>query len=212
MGCNRLIHYGIKGQRWGVRRYQNKDGTLTAAGKNRRNLYARTLPKGTVMYRAVRNGSKRFMDRNYTYVSVTDDFWVHSYNTSSGFDGEFDTDFKLQSTRSLKIASVNDYFDAVIRANNINPEQYLNQIPEKTINKGKYIMENLLLDHKLIEGAGGNYDALNNAVEYLRKNGFDGVVDPIDGAIEQREGGAPVSTIIFNPGENLEIVEERKIY
>lgn len=30
-----LYHWGIKGQKWGVRRYQNSDGTLTAAGKKR---------------------------------------------------------------------------------------------------------------------------------------------------------------------------------
>ena len=28
-----LIHHGIKGQKWGVRRFQNADGSLTAAGK-----------------------------------------------------------------------------------------------------------------------------------------------------------------------------------
>lgn len=32
-----LQHWGIKGQRWGQRRYQNKDGTLTPAGKKRYN-------------------------------------------------------------------------------------------------------------------------------------------------------------------------------
>lgn len=32
-----LSHYGIKGQRWGVRRYQNEDGTLTPEGQKRYN-------------------------------------------------------------------------------------------------------------------------------------------------------------------------------
>lgn len=30
-----LEHHGIKGQRWGVRRFQNEDGSLTSAGKRR---------------------------------------------------------------------------------------------------------------------------------------------------------------------------------
>lgn len=30
-----LCHYGIKGMRWGVRRFQKEDGTLTSAGKQR---------------------------------------------------------------------------------------------------------------------------------------------------------------------------------
>lgn len=31
-----IYHHGIKGQKWGVRRYQNPDGTLTSMGKARK--------------------------------------------------------------------------------------------------------------------------------------------------------------------------------
>ena len=37
-----LEHYGIKGMKWGIRRYQNPDGTLTAAGKKRLENYKAT--------------------------------------------------------------------------------------------------------------------------------------------------------------------------
>ena len=41
-----LTHHGVKGQKWGVRRYQNYDGTLTAKGRER--------------YRNVESGMSRF--------------------------------------------------------------------------------------------------------------------------------------------------------
>lgn len=33
-----LCHHGIKGQKWGIRRYQNPDGSLTEAGRSRRRI------------------------------------------------------------------------------------------------------------------------------------------------------------------------------
>lgn len=42
MNNTELFHTGVKGMKWGVRRYQNKDGSLTPLGKKR---YAKELAK-----------------------------------------------------------------------------------------------------------------------------------------------------------------------
>ena len=54
MEYNELYHWGIKGQRWGVRRYQNPDGSLTPAGKKR---YQRILSDDAKEAQKLRNKS-----------------------------------------------------------------------------------------------------------------------------------------------------------
>ena len=43
-----LSHHGIKGQRWGIRRYQNKDGSLTAKGKMREKARGGSASRGII--------------------------------------------------------------------------------------------------------------------------------------------------------------------
>lgn len=60
-----LMHYGIKGMKWGVRRYQRKDGSLTKAGKNRytkRQEAVKKYRKASVFQKNEREELKRMID------------------------------------------------------------------------------------------------------------------------------------------------------
>lgn len=44
---NYLQHYGVRGMKWGVRKYQNKDGSYTALGKSRRKSSKTSVKKAS---------------------------------------------------------------------------------------------------------------------------------------------------------------------
>lgn len=67
-----LIHYGIIGQRWGVRRFQNKDGSLTSAGKQRYRYDDELIPKGTNVYRITNSDEKIDSYRKYGSITKND--------------------------------------------------------------------------------------------------------------------------------------------
>lgn len=50
-----LYHWGVQGMKWGVRRYQNKDGSLTKAGKKR---YDKELAKTKAELKSVKEREK----------------------------------------------------------------------------------------------------------------------------------------------------------
>ena len=91
-----LSHHGIQGQRWGIRRFQNEDGSLTPAGEKRYNesltkTYNESdsdsdyhLNSGTTVARRIQsNKDEDSNDKSYTYTydydNETDNFFYSQF-------------------------------------------------------------------------------------------------------------------------------------
>ena len=57
-----LVHYGVKGQKWGRRRYQNKDGSLTPEGRKRYGSEENFENQYPAEQKAVLTGTKKAVD------------------------------------------------------------------------------------------------------------------------------------------------------
>lgn len=57
-----LSHHGIKGQKWGVRRYQNPDGSLTPAGRDHYGIDSKKYFTPNVKQTAARSAKRSAID------------------------------------------------------------------------------------------------------------------------------------------------------
>lgn len=132
MNESTLQHWGIKGMKWGVRRYQNKDGSLTAAGQKR---YDRDLRE-----RADRN------DKNTNYDAHR---WVRedlersksltneSQNLARNAKKLVDDSIKNTPKTKMDLSSMSDkeMRDAINRA--LLEKQYNDMFAPQRVSRGK---------------------------------------------------------------------------
>lgn len=79
MESNKLIHYGVKGMKWGVRRYQNPDGALKNPKRKKSNIKKKAAmiasPVGYAAYKGYKNSkTKQYAKSDYAKAkSMTDE-------------------------------------------------------------------------------------------------------------------------------------------
>ena len=87
---NELFHYGIKNQKWGIRRFQNKDGTYTAEGKIRRKQrsFMKDVDEVEAAYKSIASDKK--LSNQFIRLAAEDDVaykkWYYNTDKSKSND------------------------------------------------------------------------------------------------------------------------------
>ena len=74
---NFIAHHGVKGQRWGVRRYQNPDGTLTDKGRKK---YSKQLDKSIKKKMTQDQLNEKFTKETKSWLSDKDKEKIKKYD------------------------------------------------------------------------------------------------------------------------------------
>lgn len=102
---NELWHYGILGQKWGVRRYQNADGTLTEAGRKRYNQQNYSdLQKAYAKARTGKPGSHWEGVRSVNGIKAVKTATQH-------YKEELDSEYKKWSDATSIVEAIHNDFD-----------------------------------------------------------------------------------------------------
>lgn len=140
-----IMHYGTKGMKWGVRRYQNEDGSLTSLGKRRNKAVTSNL-----------NTSKRILDSSAQIARG-----AKQLNENSG-----SRKASKQVRKDLKDMSDNDL---KARVNRMNLERQYADLTANQISRGRASIGSVLETVGGVLGIASSAVGIAVAVRELKK-------------------------------------------
>lgn len=140
-----LYHHGTKGMKWGIRRYQNKDGSLTPAGIKRYNREVQKLKDREASIKA-KEKAKKYQDKLDKKKSELDEREAAlkgkpaSKSTSKATAGKSGTAAPTKSIKDMSDAELKAFVDRVTLENNYRAALASTLPPEK-VSKGKKFVD-----------------------------------------------------------------------
>ena len=175
-----LYHWGIKGMKWGIRRYQNKDGSLTKAGLKRRAKLETELKQlgGKKKRGSASNVEQTNAHRKKTVSEMTDDELRDKTNRMRIEKEYYDAARNLAQANPVKVSKGKRFMDSLMN----------DVVAPAAKNAGRAYLEKFMKD-KLglnekdpvdrLEKQARKYKALKeieehkNTIEKLKKGGSD---------------------------------------
>lgn len=226
-----LYHHGVKGMRWGVRRFQNRDGTLTAEGKQ--HLLSKssgyhekhnddiTFKKNFKFDRVGVGGEK---DEGSTFVSYTDNdrnMYRANYDMLAVGAGEVHK-LELKAIKELKIAGKKAQVEAlldyakdksiseVLASGSTNNDRVRRRKAKEYSKTLKLILKGKKDPEEILDEAFSQYVERNSQMSIeltkrLQQKGYDGVVDLWDANI------AECPLYIFDRNKALKTTKSSKL-
>ena len=165
-----LYHHGILGMRWGVRRFQNKDGTLTEAGKRRLNGVSYDN-SGRI------KDSDRSKARSKIHGEVANDYKTLSSALRS--TGEVSDDLKnindhvgsnrrAKAMRKMDVSQMTDQ-ELRERVNRLNMEKQFKSLMTEDIDSGNKYVSNVLSTIGDVVAVGASIASIAVAINTLKK-------------------------------------------